>query len=94
MLCDPHKSRIHTSQLEFEQWEKYKSPLQDPLLVFFFRLEEVLAMGLRTDVGITHQVRGLSYLVRVIVSHSLVYTHTHTHPPIPLALAAIGRALV
>ena len=51
-------------------------------------------MGLRTDVGITHQVRGLSYLVRVIVSHSLVYTHTHTHPPIPLALAAIGRALV
>ena len=49
-------------------------------------------MGLRTDVGITHQVRGLSYLVRVIVSHSLVYTHTH--PPIPLALAAIGRALV
>ena len=37
-------------------------------------------MGLRTDVGITHQVRGLSYLVRVIVSHSLVYTHTHTLP--------------
>ena len=35
-------------------------------------------MGLRTDVGITHQVRGLSYLVRVTVSHSLIYTHTHT----------------
>lgn len=66
---------------------------------FSLRLEEVLALGLRTDVGITHQVRSWDSCTQLppkscrISAPSLPPPDTHT-PPISVRLAARSGAQV
>lgn len=69
LLCLSHPAPYPTSSehtVTSWHWEFSKFPWW-----FSFRLEEVLAMGLRTDVGVTHQVRDSGFSPTISPSQEL-----------------------